>query len=166
MYSQLNLSRPADRFTLAYQLSVGVVVLIGAAFAAFFIKRGASARLGVSEREVLFDSGSGNIERSAFADVRVGPQSLLLGRRIITLINRWRHPVFPREQVENYLLSRLPEDAFVKQPRVMLEALRRGNVWLWITVILIATQVVLMSTGWSPRSLGSWLTDYLMRAVN
>jgi hypothetical protein len=165
IYSRLDLSKPADRFTFAVQLFVGVLVLLSAMFAAIFVKRGAKARLGVSEREVLFDNGAGKIERSTFADIRVGTQSLLLGSRIVTLINRWRHPVFPREQIENYLLSRLPQDAFVKQPKVMLEALRRGNVWLWITLLIIAAQATLALSGWHPRSLGAHVTDYLMRVT-
>jgi hypothetical protein len=163
IYSQQDLSKPAGRFTLAVQLFVGVLVLLSAVFAAIYVKRGARARLGVSEREVLFDNGAGKIERSAFADIRIGSQSLLLGSRIVTLINRSRHPVFPREQVERYLLSRLPQDAFVKQPKMMLEALRRGNIWLWITLLIIATQATLALCGWHPRSLGAHVADYLMR---
>jgi hypothetical protein len=51
---------------------------------------------------------------------------------------RGRH-LYPQEEIESQLLSRLPPSAFVREPGLMIEALRRGNVGLWLTAVLLAS---------------------------
>jgi hypothetical protein len=69
----------------------------------------------------------------------VSRRTLLVGRDLVQIIDpRGRH-LYPQAEIESQLLSRLSPSAFVREPRLMFEALRRGNVGLWITAVLFAS---------------------------
>jgi hypothetical protein len=74
--------------------------------------------------------------------VRVGSQSLLIGKHDVQVIDpRGRH-LYPQQEIEAQLLSRLPPSAYIGNVRLQAEALRRGNPAVWFAAIAFALYLV------------------------
>lgn len=127
--------KPFGRVVLVVALVLTTLVTIGGFMGLRAMRKVAASRIGITRDEVLFDPGNGKVERSHLGELRVGSTSVLIGRRIVPVIDPWRRSFFSRDQIEGYLLSRLAPSAFLKEGRLHLEALRRGNIQLRAAVI-------------------------------
>ncbi len=119
------------------------------------MKRNAARRIGVTQNEILFDRGAGTPERLNLSEVQVSSVHLLLGKRFINVIDQWQRPIFPKEELDGYLLSRVSPEAFVSAPRLLWLALRRGSPAVWSGVLLVAFMfMIIFVDSLSPGALG------------
>ena len=135
--ARVDLDQPGGQIVRSIALICIVLILVPGLWALRAMKRSAASKIGVRESEILFDPGSGAAERSHWQDVRISSTHLLLGKRVLTVIDQWRRPLFPRDQLNGFLLSRLSPQASVSTQRLLLEALRRGNPMLWSGALLL-----------------------------
>jgi hypothetical protein len=119
-------------------------------------------RLGVSEQCLYFDRGNGRIVASPWADVRVDRQRLLIDRYLLQMINPLKRASwFVWEQVYTCLLPRIPPEGFVRGPRLVYTALRRGNRDLWIVMAMFLILILLsLNQHWLQSAL-RWLATLL-----
>lgn len=111
------------------------------------VRRMRHLRLGVSSPGVEFDPGTGKIEYAPWSDVRAGGRFLLLGSRVVPIIDQLGRYIYPQDRIEAELLSRLPRPAFIGPARLILEAMRRGNVSLWLTALGTLAYVAVLLLG-------------------
>jgi hypothetical protein len=122
---------------------VTLVVVLTSVVAIIFmrqgVKRALRSRIGADQTHLLYDSGTGKIERYEWASVLTDKSQLLIGRRIVALIR----PAFPAESLRALILPRLPATSFVGHTRFKWTALRRGNLSLRALVALPCATAVL-----------------------
>ncbi|HET9863459.1 MAG TPA: hypothetical protein VFP37_08450 [Steroidobacteraceae bacterium] len=121
-----------------------VMLLVAGVFWAMGVSRLARRRIGVTRSEVRYDPGTGDLKTSRWEDVRVSSNGILVGRHLLQVIDPRGRFLYPQAQVEAQILSRLQPDAFVSNPRILWETLRRGNVALWFTAISFALYVAIL----------------------
>jgi hypothetical protein len=133
------------------ELMTVVVVLICAAAIIFLhqqVKRALRIRIGAHRTHLLYDPGTGKIERYEWSSVLTDKFQLLIGRRIVALVP----PMFPAENLRALILARVPATSFVGHARFQLNALRRGNLPLWAIVAGLCGMAVLLLLGeWHPE---------------
>jgi hypothetical protein len=132
-------------FTMGAVLSL---VLLTGVLSAVNLGRLPRRRIGVTRDELWYDPGSGDVKRSRWEDVRMGSRGMLVGRELVQIIDGRGRFLFPQAEVEPELLGRLPRTAFLSHWRLQLEALRRGNVALWITAVALAFYLLIMLLRW------------------
>ncbi|MDF3019115.1 MAG: hypothetical protein K0Q92_418 [Steroidobacteraceae bacterium] len=134
-----DLGSPIGRIGAFFTGTLILILVLFTAFIARNVGRLHRRRIGITRDSLSYDPGSGTLVESPWADVRVSRRTLLVGRDLVQIIDpRGRH-LYPQAEIESQLLSRLSPSAFVREPRLMFEALRRGNVGLWITAVLFAS---------------------------
>jgi hypothetical protein len=136
--SSLDLSLLPSKLVAYTALVFAVPMIVLCLVMAHAMKRNAARRIGVQQNGVLFDRGAGTPERLRLSEVRVSSVHLLLGKRIVNVIDQWGRPIFPKQELDGYLLSRVSAEAFVSVPRLLWLALRRGSPAVWSGVLLIA----------------------------
>jgi hypothetical protein len=147
--SDTRLDSPFGRIQLFFMAISAAVLLVAVAFVAAGLARARQRRFGVSRDEVWYDPGSGVLVQSRWEDVRVSPRNLLLGSRLIPLIDNRGRYLYPQAEVESQLLSRLPATSFLGEWRLQFEALRRGNVALWMLVLFVGVNLAFTLVRWS-----------------
>jgi hypothetical protein len=159
----LDVATPLGRIRATIISVTLLAVLLAVVIGARNVGRLPCRRLGVSRESVSYDNGSGTIVQSRWEDIRVGRQNLLIGRELVQIIDPQRRYLYPKADMESQLLSRLPATAFMREPRLLLEALRRGNVALWLTTTMLAFYAALVLLRWSHpelmRQAGAHLLD-------
>lgn len=128
-------------------MTIFVFLLIGA-YATYNVGRLAQRRFGVTRGHLRYDPGSGSVTESSWQDVRVSANGMLIGRHLVQIVDPRGRFMFPQAEVESHLLSRLQPGAFLSNPRLLLEALRRGNVTLWVTTVGLAGYFAFMLLKW------------------
>jgi hypothetical protein len=161
--SSLDLSLLPSKLVAYTALVFAVPMIVLCLVMAHLMKRNAAIRIGVQQDQVLFDRGAGTPERLDLSGVRVSSAQLLLGKRIVNVIDQWQRPIFPKEELDGYLLSRVSPEAFVSAPRLLWLALQRGSPAVWSGVLLIAfTLAVIVVDELYPGALGRlfvrWVT--------
>jgi hypothetical protein len=136
--SSLDLSLLPSKLVAYTALVFALPMIVLCLVMAHVMKRNAARRIGVQENGILFDRGTGTPERLDLSDVRASSAHLLLGKRIVNVIDQWQRPIFPKEALDGYLLSRVSPEAFVSASRLLWLALRRGSPAVWSGVLLIA----------------------------
>lgn len=121
------------------------------------VKRTLRSRIGADRTHLLYDPGTGKIERHAWSSVLTDELHLLIGRRIVA------RPVFPAEDLRALILARLPAASLVGRPRLQWNALRRGNLPLCAMVAALCAMGVLSVLGdlhpeWSKASFEALMT--------
>jgi hypothetical protein len=147
--------------------TIFVFLLIGA-YATFNVGRMAQRRIGVTRGHLRYDPGSGSVTESPWEDVRVCSNGMLIGRHLVQIVDPRGRFMFPQAEVESHMLSRLQPGAFLSNPRLLLEALRRGNVTLWVTTVGLASYLAFMLLEWLQPALtdrlGAQIAEVLHRA--
>lgn len=149
----LPMDTAVDRFRAFTAGVVLSLVLLAGALFAINLQRLPRRRIGVTRDEVRYESGSGEVTRSRWEDVRMGSRGMLVGRDQVPLIDARGRYLYPQADVEAALLSRLPPTAFLGDWHFRLEALRRGNVTLWVSAVTLGLYVALMLVRWSQPGL-------------
>ncbi len=139
LQADLDLGSPIGRLG-AFFTAMALLILISlTAFIVVNVGRLQRRRIGMTRDALSYDPGSGAVVESPWADVRVSRRSLLVGRDLVQIIDpRGRH-LFPQADIESQVLSRLPPSAFVGEAKLMMAALRRGNVGLWMVAALFVS---------------------------
>jgi len=147
--------------------TIFVFLLIGA-YATFNVDRMAQRRIGVTRGHLRYDPGSGSVTESPWEDVRVSSNGMLIGRHLVQIVDPRGRFMFPQAEVESHMLSRLQPGAFLSNARLLLEALRRGNVTLWVTTVGLASYLAFMLLEWLQPALtdhlGAQIAELLHRA--
>ena len=160
---ELDLGTPLGRIQALFISTALILVLFATVLAALNLARLPRRRIGITRDSVSYDAGSGLLVESRWEDVRAGRQTLLVGRELVAIIDPKRRYLYPQAQVESQLLSRLPPQAFVRESRLLLESLRRGNVGMWISTALLVLYVTFLLLRWSQpelmRQAGAHLVD-------
>ena len=142
------------------EIVTAVMVLTSAVAIIFMrqqVKRTLRRRIGADRTHLLYDAGTGKIERHEWSSVLTDKFQLLIGRHIVALA------VFPVETLRPLVLARLPGTSFVTHPRLQWNALRRGNLPLWSIVSALCVMAVLTCLGelhpeWSKDSFEALMT--------
>jgi len=121
----------------------------------WYVRRIWRKRLGTDGTQLVFDVGDGIIERHRFEDVLFDGRSFLAGRELIEV----SFPVgdrFVKEDIQRYLLTRLPPENRINVFKLSWLAMRRGNRMLWnmtavIVVLFFAMQNIEPLLGWLVR---------------
>jgi hypothetical protein len=117
-------------------------------------KRLIRRRIGADQTHLLYDPGTGNIERYAWSAVLTDKFSLLIGRRAVLLVRPVglrQATIFPADGLRA-ILSRLPPASFVGRGHLQWSAFRRGNLSLWTRVgFILAMAVLLLLKEWHPE---------------
>ena len=161
--SDLRLDTPVGRLRAFVTGAMVSLVLLAGVIAAINTSRLPRRRIGVSRDEVWYEPGSGNVVRCPREYVRVGSHAILVGRTLVQIVDLKGRHLYPQPEVESRLLSHLPPTAFLGNWRFQLEALRRGNVALWITVVATALYLGFVLLRWLQpslmRGLGAQIVD-------
>jgi hypothetical protein len=114
-----------------------VVTAAGAILVRRGINRHLRARLGADKEHLLYDPGTGAVERYEWSEVLTDKAALLIGRQIVPLVRVSFGDIvpFPREPLRGFILARLPRASFVAPVRFQWNALKRGNASLCVTAV-------------------------------
>lgn len=161
----VRLDTATGRFqAIATSATVIVFLLIGT-HVTINLGRMANRRIGVTRGGVQYDPGSGNVTESPWEDIRVSSHGMLIGRHVVQIIDQRGRYLYPQAEVESHLLSRLQPGAFLSNPRLLLETLRRGNVTLWATTVGIAGYLAFILLKWTQpelvRGMGAQFAELL-----
>jgi len=160
--SSLDLSLLPSKLIAYTALVFAIPMIVLCLVLAHVMRRNAARRIGVGQDEILFDRGAGAPMRISFSDVRVSSAHLLLGNRIVKVLDQWQRPIFSKEELDGYLLSRISPDSFVSAPRLLWIALRRGSPAMWSGVLLIAfTLAVVIVDEFHPGTLGRLFVQWI-----
>jgi hypothetical protein len=159
---------PTGRLQAIATCTTIFVFLLIAAYATFNVDRMAQRRIGVTRGHLRYDPGSGSVTESPWEDVRVSSNGMLIGRHLVQIVDPRGRFMFPQAEVESHMLSRLQPGAFLSNARLLLEALRRGNVTLWVTTVGLASYLAFMLLEWLQPAvtdrLGAQIAELLHRA--
>jgi hypothetical protein len=140
----LNAFPGMQRFVIwVYSIAVASLVA-GAVIGHRAMNRSRHSRLGTDGIQIFYDPGNGNIESAALDTVRVDHTNILIGSRILRLVDPWRRTAFPIEEVRSYILARLREECFVRQGMVGLIALSRGNIAMVTSALMVVVTLMMM----------------------
>jgi hypothetical protein len=106
-------------------------------------------RLGADSTHMLYDSGTGRIERHEWSAVLTDKARLLIGRRLIMLTapsGLTRNTVYQEDALRGLVLARVPATSFVGTLRLYWKALTRGNLELCVTVVLAGFVLAVYAT--------------------
>jgi hypothetical protein len=142
--SDIHLETRDGRVHAAALGAIAALVLLAAGLVVINLNRLSRRRLGVSHPAVLFESESGNVISAPWEEVRIGARSLLLGRQLVQIIDPRGRYLYSQQLLETQLLSRVPPAGFLRNSNLVLEALRRGNVHMWIAVLSFAIYFAFM----------------------
>jgi hypothetical protein len=165
----------APEFRRAHLL---VRIVLGAAFLATVLgalwisaaaRRGLQSRIGADSTHLLWDPGTGEIERHEWSSVLTDKSSLLIGRTLLPLTRPGLPPssIYSHDPLRGVILARLPLTSYVTRLQLVWHALKRGNVALWIMVgnaaLCLAVSLVLaVEPEWlraSGAALRQWITQ-------
>jgi hypothetical protein len=127
--------RLLDIITAVMVLTCAVVII----FMRQQVKRTLRSRIGADRTHLLYDPGTGKVERYEWSSVLTDKFHLLVGRRIVALTR----PLFPAERLRTLILARIPATSFVAQSRFNWNALLRGNPWFRAIIAALCTMAVL-----------------------
>jgi hypothetical protein len=160
--TELRVDTPIGRYRVFLTAAVSSVALLLLVVAAVGLRRLPRRRIGISRAEVLYDPGAGDIARSRWEDVRVGPRGMLIGRHLIQIVDMKGRYLYSRPEYEARLLSHLSPTAFLGGSRLLIEAMRRGNMTLWITGLAFAVYLVFTLLRWLQPGLMTRLSAQLI----
>ena len=149
----LRLDTPPGRFHAFVTGVMFILVLLISVLGAVNLGRLPRRRIGVTRDEVWYDPGSGEVIRSRWDEVRVSTRTVLIGRQLVELIDKRSRYLYPRPELESRLLGRLPATAFLSNWKLLFEALRRGNVALWMTAVATGLYLAFTLLRWSQPAL-------------
>lgn len=131
--------RLLDIMTAVMALTCAVAII----FMRQQVKRTLRSRIGADRTHLLYDPGTGKIERYEWSSVLTDKYHLLFGRRIVAHVR----PLFPAERLRTLILARIPATSFVAQARFNWNALRRGNSSFWPIIAALCAMAVLTFLG-------------------
>lgn len=101
------------------------------------INRHLRSRLGVDGMHLLYDPGTGEVERHEWSAVLTNKAALLIGRRIVSLVRSGFGEIamFPPEALRGFILARLRQSSFVPPIWFQWNAFKRGNAELWVAAV-------------------------------
>jgi hypothetical protein len=108
------------------------------------LARDLRSRLGADSTHLLYDPGTGRIERHEWSAVLTDKSRLLIGRRVVVLVGPsglTRSTVYQLDALQGLVLARIPATSYVGTFRLYGKALARGNVELRVTVVAIGLVV-------------------------
>jgi hypothetical protein len=171
-----NLPAGIRAFGRLLEIMMGGMLLI-AVLAVLFTQQAAKRtrhkRIGADPTHLLYDPGTGKIERYEWSSVLTDKFQLLMGRRLLPLTQPSgirQLAVFPADRLRALLLPRLPATSFVGRARLQWSALRRGNLSLWAMCgVLLAMLVLQLLRKLHPEwfiAAGALLIEWLRASVS
>lgn len=132
----------------AKPLLFAIVVAVLLAWYVLGLQKALARQLRVSDTEIELLSGSGKVlARSPFERVRFNGSTLLIGRRLFLVYSGIGRCALDEKQLVDYVLARLPPEAFVRHGTLEVTAFLRGNpkFWLWVggSILAIVASIAL-----------------------
>lgn len=137
-----------SRLQWIFGVAYGVVLVSVMVFIAWHVRmtrRMQALRIGTDGIHFWFDPGHGNAMKVPLNTVRVSGSHVLIGARILSLVDGWRRPIFPLEPVRGYILARLPAESFVGPLRMYVTSMMRGSPSMIATTVVILTMTAIMA---------------------